>query len=281
MDIALSQHTEKQSHPISSSGDRHPASDENPAELADQVALVTGGSRGIGREIALAFAKRGASVVIASRKADACEQFAAEITDLTGRKAVGLGCHVGRWQECDELTDTVYERFGRCDILVNNAGMSPPYTNLVSVSEELWDKVLAVNLKSAFRLSSLIGERMAGSGGGSIINISSIAAVQPKPHDLPYAIAKAGLNALTQGIARAYAPTVRANTIMLGPFLTDIAKAWDIDEFNEHARRDIALRRAGEPSEVVGAALYLAGPGASYTTGCVIKIDGGAAWPAA
>jgi NAD(P)-dependent dehydrogenase (short-subunit alcohol dehydrogenase family) len=250
-------------------------------DLTGRIAVITGGSRGIGRHIALGFAEQGAGIVVASRKVEACQALAREVTDRTGRDAVGLRCHVGRWQDCDALADEVYERFGQCDVLVNNAGMSPPYPSLTEVSEELWDKVIGVNLKGAFRLSSLFGERMASGAGGSIINISSVAAVQPKPHDLPYAIAKAGLNALTLGIARAFAPSVRANTIMLGPFLTDIADAWDMEEFGRTAARDIPLQRGGTPDEVVAAALYLAGAGASYTTGAVLKIDGGLAWPAA
>jgi NAD(P)-dependent dehydrogenase (short-subunit alcohol dehydrogenase family) len=254
---------------------------ESVFDLSGRVAVITGGARGIGRQIALAFAQRGATIVVASRKAEACVSFAAEIQARTGRPAIGLGCHVGRWQDCDRLAATVYSELGRCDVLVNNAGSSPPYASLGEVSEELWDKTLGVNLKGAFRLSALIGERMMTGEGGSIINISSIAAVQPKPHDLPYAIAKAGLNALTQGTARAFAPSVRVNTIMLGPFLTDIAKSWDMAAFNSDAKRNIPLGRGGEAHEVVAAALYLAGPGAAYTTGAVLKIDGGAAWPAA
>ena len=250
-------------------------------DLGDRVAVITGGARGIGRQIAMAFARRGATVVVASRKVEACEAFAAEITARTGIPAIGLCCHVARWQDCNDLVDAVYSRFGHCDVLVNNAGISPVYGLLSEVSEELWDKTLGVNLKGAFRLSALIGERMAAAAGGSIINISSIAAVQPKPHDLPYAIAKAGLNALTLGTARAFAPSVRVNTIMLGPFLTDIAKAWDMAAFTSTAERDIPLQRGGEAHEVVAAALYLAGSGASYTTGSVLKIDGGTAWPAA
>ena len=126
-------------------------------------------------------------------------------------------------------------------------------------------------------LSALVGERMAAGNGGSIINVSSVAAVQPSPIELPYGTAKAGLNALTLGLARAYAPKVRANCIMPGPFLTDISKAWDMEAFNERAKL-IPLQRGGEPDEVVGAALYFASDASSYTTGSILKIDGGSAW---
>lgn len=250
-------------------------------DLSGRVAVVTGGSRGLGREMVLAFAEQGADVVIASRKVDACVALADEVTARTGRDALGVGFHAARWDDADRLADAVYERFGRCDVLVNNAGMSPLYGSLAEVSEELFDKVVGVNFKGPFRLSALVGERMAAADGGSIINVSSIAAVQPTPHELVYAGAKAALNAMTIGIARAYAPKVRCNVIMPGPFLTDISKAWDMDAFQATAATSIPLRRGGEPDEIVGAALYLASPASSYTTGAVIKVDGGTAYPPA
>jgi NAD(P)-dependent dehydrogenase (short-subunit alcohol dehydrogenase family) len=248
-------------------------------DLTGKVAVVTGGSRGLGRAMAEAFAEHGADVVIASRKADACEKAAAEISEATGRTAVGVGFHAGKWEDADRLSDLAYDRFGHVDVLVNNAGMSPLYESLSSVSEELFDKVVSVNFKGPFRLSALIGERMvAGGTGGSIINISSVASVQPTPTELVYAGAKAALNAMTVGLAHAYAPTVRANVIMPGPFLTDISKAWDMEAFEKTARTSIPLGRGGQAHEVVGAALYLASDASSYTTGAVIKIDGGAAY---
>ena len=250
----------------------------DPFDLSGKVAVVTGGSRGLGRAMVLAFARHGADVVIASRKADACEALAAEVAGETGRHALGVGFHAGRWEDAERLADVVHERFGRCDVLVNNAGMSPLYPSLSAVSEELFDKVTAVNFKGPFRLSALVGERMAAADGGSIINVSSIAAVQPTPTELVYAGAKAALNAMTIGLARAYGPTVRCNVIMPGPFLTDISKAWDMDAFERTARTSIPLGRGGEAEEVVGAALYLASAASSYTTGAVIKVDGGAAF---
>jgi len=246
-------------------------------DLTGRVAVVTGGSRGLGRAMVQAFAEAGADVVIASRKQDACEAAAAEVASSTGRQALGGGFHAARWDDADRLADLVYERFGRCDVLVNNAGMSPLYGSLAEVSEELFDKVVGVNFKGPFRLSALVGERMAAGDGGSLIHVSSIAAVQPSPNELVYAGAKAALHAMSTGLARAYGPKVRSNVIMPGPFLTDIAKAWDLEAFAEGARRTIPLQRGGEPDEVVGAALYLASDASSYTTGAVIKIDGGAA----
>ncbi|WP_280457570.1 SDR family NAD(P)-dependent oxidoreductase [Nocardia carnea] len=242
--------------------------------LEGKVALVTGGSRGLGREMVLAFASAGADTVIVSRKIDSCEKLAAQVTAATGRRALPVACHVGDWDAQDRLVTRVYEEFGKVDVLVNNAGMSPLYSNLEEISEALFDKVFDVNLKGAFRLTTLIAPRMAAAGGGSIINISSIASERPTPDDLPYAAAKAGLNILTKGFAQAYGPAVRVNAIMAGPFLTDISKAWDMDAVAEKLKA-LPLGRAGDPGEIAGAALYLAGPGSTYTSGAIIPVDGG------
>jgi len=246
--------------------------------LSGKVAVITGGSRGLGLEMARAFVQAGASIVIASRKSDACVRVAAELETLGGNPCIGVGCHVGNWDDCDKLAAAAYERFGRVDVLVNNAGMSPLYDSLTDVTEDLWDKVLGVNLRGPFRLSALIGTRMAEGDGGSIINVSSTAAVQPTAGVVPYAAAKAGVNAMTVGLSRAFAPKVRVNCIMPGPFLTDISKAWDMEAFEKRARESIPLQRGGRPEEIVGAALYLASDASSYTTGAVIKIDGGSAY---
>jgi NAD(P)-dependent dehydrogenase (short-subunit alcohol dehydrogenase family) len=243
-------------------------------DLVDRVAVVTGGSRGLGREIAIGLARCGADVVVASRDGDACDRLAAEIAERTGRRAIGLGVHVGHWDELASAVDAAYDAMGKIDILVNNAGMSPLYDSLPSVSEELFDKVLAVNLKGPFRLTALMGERMAEGSGGSIINISSVGAVRPRPHMLPYAAAKAGLNAMTIGYAHAFGPRVRVNAIMAGTFLTDVSRAWDADSFAQRAET-FALRRGGRPDEIVGATLYLASDWSSYTTGSILTVDGG------
>ncbi len=252
--------------------------DTTTFDMTDKVVVVTGGSRGLGRAMVAGFAARGADVVITSRKLPACEMLAQEVTEKTGRRALGLACHVGYWDQCDQLFDTVYQEFGRCDVLINNAGMSPLYDSLSQVTEALFQKVMDVNLKGPFRLSARFGEKMAADGGGSIINVSSVAAVKPTPDEAVYGAAKAGLNNLTTSLSRAYAPTVRVNAIMPGPFLTDISKAWDLDAFTERAKNDIPLQRGGQADEVVGAALYFASAASSYTTGAVLKIDGGLAF---
>ena len=244
--------------------------------LEGKVALVTGGSRGLGKEMVLAMARAGADVAITSRKVDNCLVLADEVREQTGRRAFAHGCHVGHWDEIDELADAVYEEFGRVDVLVNNAGMAPLYPDLRSVSEELFDKTIAVNLKGPFHLTAIVGARMAEGTGGSIVNVSSVAAIRPTPRELPYGAAKAGLDALTIGFAEEYGPTVRVNSIMCGPFFTDISEAWDMDRFQAMAKT-YPLGRGGDPREVVGAALYLASDASSFTTGTVLRVDGGQA----
>ncbi len=249
---------------------------ERNEPLAGRVAVVTGGSRGLGLAMATAFAHAGADVVVASRKLDACEQAAEAIHAATGRSAIPVACHVGRWEQLDALYESAYAAFENVDVLVNNAGMSPLYPSLGAITEELFDKVIAVNFKAPFRLSALFGERMKSAGRGSIINVSSVAAVRPGPRELPYSGAKAALNAITAGFAQALGPEVRVNTIMAGPFLTDISKAWDIEAFERQAGA-FPLRRGGRPDEIVGAALYFASDASSFTTGSVLAVDGGAA----
>lgn len=243
-------------------------------DLTGKVALVTGGSRGMGRAMSLAFAAHGADVIVASRKLDACEAVAAEIRAL-GRQAMAVSANVGRWDDCDDLVYKAYAQFGKVDVLVNNAGMSLLYGKLSEVTEAMFDKVVGLNLKGPYRLSALVGERMAAGDGGSIINISSVAAANPAPHAEPYGAAKAGLNNLSRSFAFAFGPKVRVNSIMAGPFLTDIAKAWDMEQFTKRAEESIALKRGGQAEEIVGAALYFASAASSFTTGSVLRVDGG------
>src|SRR6201997_2125258 len=237
--------------------------------------LITGGSRGLGREIAFAAAKCRADVVIASRDLQSCQLTAAEIEAETGPSAMPYQVHVGRWDQLDGLVNAVYERFGKVHTLINNAGMSPLYESLTTVSERLFDSVMNLNLKGPFRLSALIGERMVAAGGGSIINVSSSGSIRPAAHMLPYAAAKAGLNALTEGLAKAYGPCVRVNTLMAGPFLTDISRSWNLDQATVNPFSHLSLQRAGNPPEIVGAALFLASDASSYTTGSILRVDGG------
>jgi NAD(P)-dependent dehydrogenase (short-subunit alcohol dehydrogenase family) len=243
-------------------------------DLTGRVALVTGGSRGLGRAMVQGLAEAGADVIIASRKLEECARAAQEVERDTGRRALPVACHVGHWDEIDQLAERAYSEFGRVDVLVNNAGMSPLYDRPSEISEELWDKVLGVNLKGAFRLTALVGERMKEAGRGSIINISSAGSAYPRGDIIPYAAAKAGLNAMSEAFAHAYGPEVRVNVIMAGAFLTDISKAWDMEAFEALADR-FALKRAAQPEEIVGAVLYLASDASSFTTGAILRVDGG------
>jgi NAD(P)-dependent dehydrogenase (short-subunit alcohol dehydrogenase family) len=248
-----------------------------PSELFDlggKVAVVTGGSRGIGRAVAEGLATAGADVVVASRKLEACETAAAEICAATGRRVLPVACHVGRWEDCDALVDAVDVEFGRCDVLVNNAGMSPLYDGLPSVTRELYDKVHAVNAAGPFRLGARFGTMMAEADGGSIINVTTAGSLRPGVDDLPYAMAKAGLNAMTLGLAGAWAPKVRANLVLPGAFDTDITDAWP-PGMKEHAAAINPMKRIGRPEDMVGVCVFLASDAAAYVNGAQVLVDGG------
>jgi NAD(P)-dependent dehydrogenase (short-subunit alcohol dehydrogenase family) len=242
--------------------------------LDGKVAVITGGSRGLGAAIAAGFAIAGADVVVASRKFDNCAATAKHIATTSGRRALPVACHVGRWDDAEVLVDTVYREFGRCDVLVNNAGMSPQYPDLTQVTEELYDKVHAVNARGPFRLSALFGSRMAHGDGGSIINIGTAGALRPDSSMLPYAMAKAGMHALTLALADAWAPKVRANLVMPGAFDTEAHP--DADGIGALAREFNPMQRLGRPSDIVGPCLFLASAAGAYVNGAQLLVDGGA-----
>jgi NAD(P)-dependent dehydrogenase (short-subunit alcohol dehydrogenase family) len=241
-------------------------------DLTGKVAVVTGGSRGIGRAIVQILAEAGADVVIASRKLDACEAVAAEVRASTGRRAVAVACHVGRWDDCEQLVARTLEELGRLDVLVNNAGMSPLYERLDTITEELYDKTLAVNLKGPFRLAVLAATHMADHDGGSIINVGTAGSLMASVNELPYACAKAGMNAMTVGLAEAYAPKVRVNAILPGPIRTHATDSWPPEALEGGF---VPLKRLGEPEDIAPLALHLASAASSFTTGASIRVDGG------
>ncbi|MFF4767333.1 SDR family NAD(P)-dependent oxidoreductase [Streptomyces sp. NPDC001255] len=224
--------------------------------------------------MSLAFARAGADVVVTSRKLAACEEVVAEIEETTGRAALAYACHLGRWDEIPGLVDAAYARFGQVDVLVNNAGMSPVYDDVLDVTEKMYDSVLALNLKGPFRLTQLVGTRMKEQGSGTVINVSSTGSLRPTGAIIPYAAAKSGLNAMTEGFAALLGPEVRVNTLMPGQYLTDISASWDM-EFTRKMSGRLHLKRVGEPDEIVGAALFLASAASSYTSGTVVRSDGG------
>ncbi len=243
-------------------------------DLTGKIALITGGGRGMGREIARAYAEHGADVIIASRKLEILEAAALEIAEATGRHAVARQCHVGEWDEVTALVESVYDEFGRIDVLVNNAGMSPLYPSLSEVSQALWQKVIDVNLTGPFRMSALVGERMQAGDGGAIINVSSTSSIRPGRAEVPYAAAKSAINSLTTGLAQSLGPNVRVNCIMPGPFRTDISEAWDWNVI-DRAMASTPMKRVGEADEIVGAALLLGSSAGSYINGAIIRVDGG------
>ena len=244
-------------------------------DLSGKGALVTGGSRGMGKEMVLAFAKCGADVVIASRKQDSCDEVAEQVRKETGRRALAVACNVSDWSKNEKLADTALAHFGHVDVLVNNAGMSPLYEHVADVTEALWDKVIGVNLKGPFRLTAKLGKHMVERGSGSILFVSSTGSLHPSGGIIPYAAAKAAVNAMTVGFAHHFGPSVRVNCIIPGPFLTDIAKAWDMPAFEKRAQASIFLKRGGQAEEIVGAALYFASDASSFTTGAILPVDGG------
>jgi NAD(P)-dependent dehydrogenase (short-subunit alcohol dehydrogenase family) len=239
-------------------------------DFSGKVALVTGGSRGLGYQMVKAFAERGADVIIASRKLEACGAVAEECRAL-GRKALAVACHAGRWDEIDRLIDAAYAEFGRVDILVNNAGMGPRMPSH-EVTEALFDSVVNLNFKGPFRLATQVAKRMAEGDGGSIINVSSTGSLMPLPQVVPYGSSKAALNAMSVSLAAEYAPKVRVNTLSPGPFRTDIAKAWP-----DEGKGPLPIPRghAADPQDIVTSALFLASPASINVTGSLIRCDGG------
>jgi NAD(P)-dependent dehydrogenase (short-subunit alcohol dehydrogenase family) len=243
-------------------------------DFRGKVALVTGGSRGLGYQMVRAFAARGADVIIASRKIENCEQVAEECRAL-GRRALAISAHVGRWADCDRLIEEAYSAFGHVDILVNNAGMSPRAPSH-EVTEALFDAVVNLNFKGPFRLASRIGKRMyddaAAHGVGCIINVTSSGSLMPLPQVVPYGSSKAALNAMSRSLAWEYATNVRVNTLSPGAFRTDIVEAWP-----DKGQGPIAIPRghAANPQDVVTAALYLASPASVNVTGSLVRCDGG------
>lgn len=250
-----------------------PEETRTPAELFDlsgKAALVTGGSRGIGRAIVLAYAAAGADVVIASRQLEACEDLARDVEAL-GRRALPVACDMGRWDDVGALVEAAYGAFGKLDVLVNNAGMPSRAPSSVETTEAHFDAVLAVNVKGPFRLSALVAERMKAAGHGSVIAVSSTGGIRPPARLAPYAGSKAALNAISVALAQEFAPQVRFNVISPGGVYTDMSKGWT------EPGRDVPtalLRRYGYPAEIVTAALYLASDASSYTTGSLLRVDG-------
>ncbi|MGP0032690.1 MAG: SDR family NAD(P)-dependent oxidoreductase [Acidimicrobiales bacterium] len=243
-------------------------------DATGKVVIVTGGSKGLGREMALGFAEAGADVVVVSRKVGHCEAVADEVRGV-GRRALAVSCHVGDWEQCEALVDVTVAEFGRIDVLVNNAGIAPVPPSLLAVTSDLFDKTIAVNLKGPLRLMALSAQHMPP--GGSVVNISSKASMYPSPFTVVYAAAKAGLNALTKAAAQEFGSRgIRVNSIVCGTFHTDSLHAsLPSEEAQAQMASKVALGRIASAREIVGTALYLASDASSYLSGELIMLDGG------
>ena len=244
--------------------------------LPGRVALVTGGSRGIGRAIALALAEAGADIVIASRKLPDLQAVAQEISQM-GRRALAVPANVRHLPEIDNLVKKSMEEFGHIDILVNNAGTSPVYGSVFNLDEAIWDVVIGLNLKGYFFLSQAVGKIMRDKGGGTIINISSIDSIQPEVGLGVYAISKAGVSMLTRVLAQEWGQyNIRVNAIGPSAVRTKLTELMEKNPVHIKTYvNNIALGRIAEPEEMVNAALFLASEASSYMTGQILVLDGG------
>jgi len=247
--------------------------------LQGKVALITGGSRGIGRSIALTFAEAGADLAVSSRnkRPPELENVAEEIRAL-GKKAIAIPAHVGKKEDVGRLVQKILGEYGRIDILVNNAGANPILSTLVDLEEEAFEKVLEVNLKGAFLVSQAVAKEMIKQGGGKIINISSISGLRARADRTgAYCISKAAMNMMTQVMARELAQHhILVNAIAPGSIKTEFSRVnWTDPERKEQRIREIELKRFGEPEEVAGLALFLASGASSFVTGEIIRVDGG------
>jgi len=244
--------------------------------LEGKVALITGASRGIGESVSKTLAEYGAHCILVSRKIEALRTVADDI-EKKGGKAVAMACHVGYPNSIETLIKEVEDQFGRLDILINNAATNPFFGQMKDADEKSWDKTLAVNLKGPFFMIRHAVDLMKKSGGGSIVNVSSVNGKRPAPFQGIYSITKAGLIAMTQAYARELAPYhIRVNALLPGITKTDFSKALiENEKIYKSAMQQVPMARHAEPEEMAGAVLYLVSDAASYTTGSCIVCDGG------
>ncbi len=251
--------------------------------LKGKTAIVTGGGRGIGKAIAVGFARAGAKVVITSRKIQDLEETAAEIKKAGG-EAFPLQSHLGKYEEIGKMVDAALEKLsGRIDILVNNAGASPAMASVLKSDERLWDTIINLNLKGLYFTSQAVANIMKKQGGGKIINVASIDGFKPELGVSVYSISKAGVRMISKAFATELAGcNIRVNTIAPGPIDTKMMNShWFHLSPEEAAKQKKALEsmlpmgRLGDPDDIAGAAIYLASDASSYTTGTEIIIDGG------
>jgi NAD(P)-dependent dehydrogenase (short-subunit alcohol dehydrogenase family) len=247
-------------------------------DLTGKVAIVTGSTKGLGRAMAEGLAEAGASVVVSSRKQNLCDHVAGEIAATTGRDVLGLACHVGQWDAVEPFVDTVVERFGRIDVLVNNAAITPAREGPAEIGLEVWRKIFSVNVEGPLRMGQCVVPHMRAQGGGSIINIASMAGYSGGTLVCAYGASKAALINLTKSQAQEWAQwNVRVNVLSPGPFLSDMvegAARYD-PGFKDLIAGGTLQQRIADPAEIVGPIVYLASDASSFVTGDDISVSGG------
>lgn len=244
--------------------------------LAGKVALISGGTRGIGKGIAMAFAAYGARVAIASRKQDSVDLTVAELK-AAGADAIGFAANVSSVQECERLVAGTVAAFGGIDILVNNAATNPVYGPVENTSTEAFEKIVAVNVRAPFDLAKAARPHFVARGGGVILNISSIGGISPEPGLGIYSVSKAAIISLTQVLAKEWGKdNIRANVICPGLIKTDFSSAlWGDEKVLKHMMRNQAIAKLAEPDDIASTALLLCSDAGSFITGGVYVVDGG------
>jgi NAD(P)-dependent dehydrogenase (short-subunit alcohol dehydrogenase family) len=247
-------------------------------DLTGKVAIVTGSTKGIGRAMASGLARAGANVVVSSRKQELCEKVAAEVEEETGVATLGLACHVGDWDAIPGFVERVVDRFGHIDVLVNNAGITPTRLTVSEITHDVWQKIFSVNVEGPLRMAQCVAPLMRDHGGGSIVNIASMAAYSGGPGVCAYGASKAALVNLTKSMAREWVSwNIRVNVLSPGPFESEMVAG---AERNAPGFRDLIasgtlMQRVAEPAEIVGPVLYLASDASTFVTGDDISVSGG------
>ena len=253
---------------------------ENLFDLSGKVAIVTGSTKGIGRSIAEQLAFHGASVVVSSRKEDACEAVTAKINEAIGEgrgKAISIPCHIGYKEQLQNLVDETRERLGNIDILVCNAAVNPFYGSMSDIPDSAFEKILDSNVKSNHWLCQMVLPEMVAQKDGVILIVSSVGGLNGSAVLGTYAISKAADMQLARNIATEYGPSnIRSNAIAPGLIRTDFAKAlWENPETLKLSTASASLRRIGEPEEIGGVAVFLSSRAGSFMTGQTVVVDGG------
>ncbi|MCP4035451.1 MAG: SDR family oxidoreductase [bacterium] len=247
-------------------------------DLSGKIAIVTGGSRGLGQALCIGLAKAGADVVVASRRLDACKEVAKQVEAL-GRRALPVACDMANWEEIDRLAEQCFEHFGRCDVLVNNAGVTQMPGSMMETSSAFFDELYGINVKGPMHLACQVAPNMAEHGGGAIVNVITMGALRPGGHLATYCSSKAALNALTRCMAEEWAPMgVRVNAVAPGPFRTDMLEDFEraVPGFMDGSAEVTMVKRVAEPEEIVGPVVFLASEAASYVTAQTLSVCGGA-----